>query len=41
MTAVWNAGGFEQTTCEQTAGSRAYGLDRLLDGIESSVASIR
>ncbi len=37
MTAVCNAGGFEQTSCEQTAGARSYGLDRLLAGIEASV----
>jgi hypothetical protein len=33
MTRLWNTGGFVQDTCEQTAGARIYGLDRLLDGI--------
>jgi AcrR family transcriptional regulator len=34
MAMLWNTGGFVQDTCEQTAGARTYGLDRLLDGIE-------
>jgi AcrR family transcriptional regulator len=38
MTAVWNAGGFEDDARGQLLGTGTYGLDRLLDGIESGRA---
>jgi AcrR family transcriptional regulator len=36
MTAVWNAGGFDDDARQQALGSGTYGLDRLLDGIEAA-----
>lgn len=35
MTEVWNAGGFERDSCDQASAANAYGLARLLDGIEA------
>ncbi|MGW7685420.1 TetR/AcrR family transcriptional regulator [Kribbella sp. NPDC054772] len=35
MTAIWNANGYQSTTRDAAADSYRYGLDRLLDGIES------
>jgi AcrR family transcriptional regulator len=36
MTEVWNAGGFDLGACEQANAAHAYGLARLLDGIEAA-----
>jgi AcrR family transcriptional regulator len=35
MTAIWNANGYQGTTREAATESYRYGLDRLLDGIQS------
>nr|WP_202891833.1 TetR/AcrR family transcriptional regulator [Kribbella shirazensis] len=35
MTAIWNADGYQSSTKEAAADSYRYGLDRLLDGIET------
>ncbi|MEU4293977.1 TetR/AcrR family transcriptional regulator [Kribbella sp. NPDC026596] len=36
MTTIWNANGYQSSTREAAADSYRYGLDRLLDGIEST-----
>ncbi len=38
MTAIWNADGYHKTTREAATESYRYGLDRLLDGIQSKAA---
>ncbi len=38
MTAIWNADGYHKTTREAATESYRYGLDRLLDGIQSQAA---
>jgi hypothetical protein len=36
MTTIWNANAYQSSTREAAADSYRYGLDRLLDGIESA-----